>query len=191
MNTSKKIRVLAALGTLSGAVWAGTFATFTDSATATSAFSAGTVDLVMNDESDDAYGFTALEMSNLKPGDTQYALLTVDNAGTLPFTYGMSVVTTDGSPAGLGAALQVGVVKTSTATCTSTTYGTGSAVVAERSLSGAAFSGRSLTAADAVLLTDTEHLCFKVSLPNGAAGAENALQGSSTSAALTLTATQQ
>ena len=126
MNTSKKIRTLAALGTLSGAVWAGTFATFTDSGTSASTFSTGTVDLELNNEVDDAYDFATLSTSNMKPGDVKYAALTVENAGTLGYSYTMSSAE---SEAVLSAELKLGAV-TVAATCDATTYSAAVATVA-------------------------------------------------------------
>ena len=92
---SKKVRLVLSLGLVSGVVWAGTFATFTDSGTATSTFTAGSVDLLLSGETDDAYAFTSIEMSNMKPGDVKYAPLTIANAGTLGFTYTMATSATN------------------------------------------------------------------------------------------------
>ena len=61
MSRSKKIRTLAALGTLSGAAWAGTFASFTDDASSAATFSAGTVDLVVGGDSRHASEWQALQ----------------------------------------------------------------------------------------------------------------------------------
>src|SRR5688572_8940173 len=117
----RKTRLLLTLGLLSGAVWAGTFATFTDSGTATSTFTAGTVDLLISSEADDAYDFTSLEMSNMKPGDVQYAGLTVANNGSLSFSYSMSTSATNTDSKGLRDQLTLGVRKV-TGACTSVTY---------------------------------------------------------------------
>lgn len=183
MSLSKSIRVLAALGTLSGALWAGTFATFTDEATSASTFTAGTVDLVAGGEVDDAYGFTALQMGNMKPGDVVYAPLSVANDGSLGFSYGLSTAATGTT---LKDELQLGArTVANAAACDSAgggyTAAALSTVIAEGDLSAAAISSRTLAAGS------SEVLCFKVQLPSTA---DNSFQGQTTTATFTLSATQ-
>ena len=186
MSRSKKIRTLAALGTLSGAAWAGTFATFTDDASSAATFSAGTVDLVAGGDTDDAHDFAALTVANMKPGDVKYAPLSVANPGSLNFTYVMTGATVDtsGKPAGLGAALRV-AVKLVTGACDSTTFTASTTTVAASS----AFSAVSTTARP-VAAAASETLCFQVTFRNGTAATDNPLQGSATTATLSFTATQ-
>ena len=183
MNTSKKIRVIAALGTLSGAVWAGTFATFTDDATSSSTFSSGTVNLELADEVDDAYDFASLSTSNMKPGDVKYATLKVENAGTIASTYTM---TSAESEAALSGELQLGAV-VGAASCDATGYaaavtlGTG-IVIAAGDLSAAAIpTARALGAAS------SELLCFKVELPSATT---DTFQGLTTTSTFTFALTQ-
>ena len=95
MTASRKIKALAALGTLSAGVWASTYATFSDDATAESTFTTGSVDLTVGGDADDDYAFAALESGNLKPGDVVYAPLAVANAGSLGFAYTMSSSSTN------------------------------------------------------------------------------------------------
>lgn len=182
MNTSKKIRVIAALGTLSGAVWAGTFATFTDSATGTSTFSTGTVDLTLAGDTTDAYAFSTLSFSNMKPGDVKYAPLTVANPGSLSFTYTMATSATNADTKNLGTTLVAGV-KTA-ATCDAAGYAlvASTVVVAEGSLAT-----RSISPARTLAPAANEILCFKVDLPSATG---DALQGASTTATFTFSATQ-
>ena len=183
MNLSKKIRVVAALGTLSAGVWAGTFAAFTDSATSTSTFSTGTVDLELSNEADDAYDFTTLSTSNMKPGDVKYAPITVENAGSLGYSYTM---TSAESEAVLSAELKLGAV-TSALTCDSTGYTAaglvpGNVVIANGNLSDAAIgTARPLAAGG------SEVLCVRVELPSAAG---NAFQNLTTTSTLTFSATQ-
>ena len=187
MSMSKNLRVLAALGTLSGAVWAGTFASFTDDADSSATFTAGTVDLVAGGDIDDAHDFASLTVPNMKPGDVQYAPLSIDNAGTLDFAYGMSASATDvgGTPAGLGAALQLAVRTVSTAgDCSAGGWGGGTDVVSYGALTVASVTGRTLAAGG------SEVLCFQVTFPDTGAGADNALQGAATTATFSFTAAQ-
>lgn len=183
MNASKKIRVLATLGTLSGAVWAGTFATFTDSGTSASTFSTGTVDLELNNELDDAYDFATLSTSNMKPTDVKFATLTVENAGTLGYSYTMSSAE---SEAVLSAALQLGAV-VNAATCDAAGYTTavavaGNVVIPNGNLAAAAISPARTLASGA-----SETLCVRVELPSGA---DDTVQGLTTTSTFTFAATQ-
>ncbi|MBW3641046.1 MAG: M73 family metallopeptidase [Actinobacteria bacterium] len=180
MNTSKKIRVIAALGSLSGAVWAGTFATFTDSATSASTFSSGTVDMELNDDATDAYSFASLSTSNMKPGDVKYAALKVENAGSIASTYTM---TSAESEAVLSGQLQLGAV-TGATTCDAAGYAalTTTVVIANGSLASAAIStARPLAAAT------SELLCFKVELPTASG---DTFQGLTTTSTFTFSLTQ-
>lgn len=187
MSMSKNLRVVAALGTLSGAVWAGTFASFTDDASSSATFTAGTVDLVAGGDADDAHDFASLTVPNMKPGDVQYAPLTIDNVGTLGMTYGMTASATDvvGTPAGLGAALQLAVRSVAAAgDCSAAGWAAGSNVVTAGSISAASVTGRALAAAGG------EVLCFQVTFPDTGVGADNALQGAATTATFSFTAAQ-
>lgn len=181
----RKTRLLLTLGVAFGAVWAGTFATFTDSGTATSTFTAGTVDLLISSEVDDAYAFTSIEMSNMKPTDVKYAPLTVANNGTLGFSYTMSTSATNSDSKGLLNQLTVGVKKVAnTAACDSAGVGYAAStdvLIAEGALSAAAISSRTLTAGT------SEVACFKVLLPTASA---DSFQGATTTATFTFSATQ-
>lgn len=185
MQLARKIKVLASLGTLSTAVWASTYATFTDSATSASAFTAGTVDLLVSSETDDAYAFTALESGNLKPGDVVYAPLTMNNAGTLAFGYSMSSSSTNADAKALRDTLRLGAkVVANAPACDSAGVGyTASAttVLAEGAINGASFTSRGLASGA------TEVLCFKVELPSAAG---DSLQAATTTTTMTFAATQ-
>lgn len=184
MRTSTTVKALAALGTLTGALWAGTFASFSDTQTATSTFTAGSVDLQLNGDASTSYAFTALSLSAMKPGDVVYKPLTVANSGTLPYTYTMGSSATNADGKGLASALVLGMkLVASPGACDAA--GTGYAasattVVAEGALGSAAISSRSLAAGA------SEVLCTYVSLPSNAA---NSLQGATTTDTMTFTAT--
>jgi hypothetical protein len=190
MNLSKKIRVVAALGSLSAAVWAGTFATFTDDAASSSTFTAGTVDLELADDADDSYAFTSIEMSNMKPGDVKYAPLKVENAGTLAYLLDMSVSATNGDAKNLRDQLVAGAqVVANAAACDSAGAGYAAAaavpvvntVFAEGSLATRAVDDRAMAAGA------SQVWCFKVELPSSSG---NAFQAATTTATLNFTATQ-
>ena len=185
MLLSKNLRVIAALGTLSGAVWAGTFASFTDDADSSATFTAGTIDLVAGGDTGDAVDFADLTVPNMKPGDVEYAPLSIDNAGTLDFTYGMTAAATDTVGSGLGAALQLAVRTVAAAgDCSDTGWGAGSDVVSGGALTAASVSARPLASGG------SEVLCFQVTFPDTGAGLDNALQGAATTATFSFTAAQ-
>jgi hypothetical protein len=185
MKLSRKIKVVAALGSLSAAVWASTYATFTDSATATSTFTSGSVDLTVNAEADDDYAFTSLESGNLKPGDVKYAPLSVANVGTLGFTYSMSSSSTNTDGKALRDTLKLGAkLVVNAAACDSAGVGYAASlttVMAEGAISAAAISSRS------VATGASEVLCFKVELPSTAG---DSLQSATTTTTMTFSATQ-
>lgn len=182
---NKKVRLVLSLGLLSGVVWAGTFATFTDSGTATSTFTAGSVDLLLSGETDDAYAFTSIEMSNMKPGDVQYAPLTIANAGTLGFSYTMATTATNADSKALRDQLTLGIKKVANAAaCDSAGVGYAASLdtmTASGALSSAAISSRSLSAGT------NEVACFRVELPSGS---NDTFQGATTTATFTFSATQ-
>lgn len=182
---TRRLRLVLSLGLLSGLVWAGTFAAFTDSGTATSTFTAGTVDLLVSGEADDAYAFTAIEMTDMKPGDVKYAPLTIANNGTLDFTYAMSTSATDADAKALRDQLTLGIKKVvNEAACDSAGVGYAASLdtlTAAGALSAGAIASRSLTAGA------SEVACFRVELP---AGSGDTFQGATTTATFTFAATQ-
>jgi predicted ribosomally synthesized peptide with SipW-like signal peptide len=179
----KNLRILLCFGGLFGATWAGTYATFTDSATATSTFTAGSVDLLLNNEADDDYAFTTLQVLNLKPGDVQYAPLTIANNGSLNFAYTMATSATNADGLGLRDQLTLGVKKVAnTGACDAAGYAASvDTMTASGALSAGAIASRALAAGA------SEVACFRLDLP---ALTGNAFQGATTPATFTFTATQ-
>ena len=180
-----KTRLLLCGGALTGMIWAGTFATFTDSGTAQSTFTAGTVDIVVGGDVDDAYAFTSIEMSNMKPGDVKYAPLTIANTGTLGFTYTMSTSATNADSKALRDQLTLGIKKVAdAATCDSAGVGYAASldtITASGALSAGAIASRSLAA------IANEVACFRIELPSGSG---DTFQGATTTATFTFSATQ-
>lgn len=173
--------LLLALGAASGLVWGGAYSLFTDSAAAQSSFSAGTVDLVVNNEADDDHAFTSLDMNAMKPGDTRYAPLTVANTGTLPFTYAMSTSASNVDGKNLRDQLTIEVrLVANTAACNQAGFNASTTTLAPQgALSAAAITGRSLAA------SASEVACFRVALPSTVG---DAFQGAATTATFTLSA---
>jgi predicted ribosomally synthesized peptide with SipW-like signal peptide len=76
-----------------------TFAPFTDESTSTGSFTSGTVDVVVNNDTDDVVtlNFTGAACANMAAGETCQATLDVQNAGSLSATYDVTVA--DSNPA--------------------------------------------------------------------------------------------
>lgn len=179
LPTSRRVRAVLAIGPLVALSWAGAFAAFTDSVDATSSFSTGTVTIKANDLTG-TVAFTSLSMSGVTPGATKYASLKITNGGTSDFTYAMATATT--GDASLAGALTIGVKVVGSSTCDATAY-TGSSTVAyveAAGLGSAAIASRPLASGA------SEFLCFKVALPSGAS---NSLQGLTTNATFSFSAT--
>jgi predicted ribosomally synthesized peptide with SipW-like signal peptide len=180
-----RTRAILALGSLAGLAWGGTWAAFTDQATGTSTFTAGTVDILLANQIDDAYAFTSLQLSNMKPGDEKYAPLEVKNNGSLAFTYGMGTGATNADSKNLAGSMTLGVRKVALATdCNATGYGaaTDIPVADTTALGSASFSARTGPAASG----GTEILCFHAKLGSAA---PDSVQGGTTAATFTFTAT--
>lgn len=169
-----KVRAILSLGLLLSLAWVGTFALFSDTATSDASFATGTVDIT-------ASPATALfTVSGMKPGNVNYAPLTVSNAGTLAFTWTMTTTATNADGKGLASAL-VGEVKVGVTSCDAAGWASGTTIAGSSSLATLATSaGRALATAT------SEVTCFRVELPSTAG---NGLQGAATTATFYFTAT--
>jgi hypothetical protein len=175
---SRRVRALLAVGPLVALSWLGAFAAFTDSVDATSSFSTGTVVIKANDQTG-TVAFSSLSMTGMTPGATQYASLKITNGGTTAFTYTMAAGTT--GDAGLASALTIGIKVVPTSSCTASDYN-GSSTVAYAEAAGL---GSAVISARPLASGASEFLCFKVALPSGAS---NALQGLTTNAIFSFSA---
>lgn len=166
----------------------GTLAVWTDEATATATFSAGTLDLKLKalpgGTPADSTAMTSLNLTDMYPGVSQAATVEVSNSGSVPLSYvlaGSTAGEEGGLGGDLGSALQVSLYAGGTATNGGSTGScTGGLLIgsADNSLSGPLLAARPLAPAE------TELLCVLVALP---LTADNDLQGTSTTATLTLT----
>jgi len=91
-----------ATGLLATAAGRGTMAYFTTQVTSTGdQFSAGNLHFNINDNNESAGGLTtvasSITLSNMKPGDSVYAPITVTNVGTLDAQYGVKYAATGGA----------------------------------------------------------------------------------------------
>ena len=179
--TSVPSRAVLSLGLVLGVGSAGTFAYWTDEAVAQGiTFTAGTLDLELQDDSDDSVSFTTLNISNMIPGQSVAGLLKVENVGNVGFTYTASTSVSNSTLAG---ALDLKV-----------TNGSVSGSAPSATCSGSQLSGTGTKLDQALVSTSrslsagaSENLCLQVSMPSGAS---SSLQGTTTTVSYTFTATQ-
>ncbi len=148
---------------------------FTDTAASTGTFQAGTIDITSSPT-------VAFTVGNMMPGDSDTQPLTIANAGTAQLRYAMTTAATNA----LGTSLQLTVKDLGTDCATFD----GNTVLAATTLNGALIgsSAQGAQAGDRVLDAATnEVLCFRVSLPFGAA---NTLQGATSAVTFTFAAEQ-
>ncbi|MCC7372262.1 MAG: hypothetical protein IT306_27860 [Chloroflexi bacterium] len=180
------------LGALTGLVEGGTVAYFRGAATSTgSAFTAGTIDIANSPTS------ALLTFSDLVPGESVTAPLTVSNSGTLSLRYALAATVTNDDGKGLGAQLYL-AVKSGVTTCTNAGFsGSGTSVYGGGGSSPLGAVGSSLdivgtpssfpNGGRTVAASAGEVLCFQVTLP---AGTGSGFQGATTTASFSFTAQQ-
>lgn len=180
-----RARAVLAAGAALGLSAVMTFALFTDDGYVESTFSTGTLDMSFDATQQGpatAPHTTTLGISNGKIGSTTIAPLTVNNDGSLPFTYAMSTTSSNGTAsATLIAGLKVSIATVAAAgDCSAASFTT--PIYSGLGLNAASLSGR------AVAANSSEVLCFKVELPTGAN--DNAMKGLTTKATFAFLATQ-
>jgi len=170
---------LVAIGVLASFMGMGGLSLFTASTDNDgNAFTSGSVDISTSPAS------AFLTMSNMAPGDSVTAKLTVSNGGTLELRYAVTTATTDTDGLHLDDALTL-TIKTLGTGCTTfdgTQLYTGT--LASGAIGNPAQGGQS---GDRTLAASgSEDMCFKVQLPSGATGSE----GAATTATFTFAAEQ-
>src|SRR5665811_496368 len=111
---SDRVRAVLSLGIVLGFGSVGTLAYWTDDATASGAtFSSGTIDLIVGADATDAYAFTTLGLTNMVPGNSKAATITVNNNGTAPFKYTVASAATNADTKALRDGLVAKVTATS------------------------------------------------------------------------------
>ena len=155
---------LVAIGILASFMGIGGFSLFTDTAdNGSNAFTSGSVEISTSPAS------AFLTMSNMAPGDSVTAQLTVSNDGTLQMRYAMTTATTDEDLLDLDQALTLVIREKGTNPCTTfdgtqVYSGTLKAGVIGDPTPGGDDGDRTLNA------HTPEDLCFKVTLPSDAIG---------------------
>lgn len=170
--TMKILASLAAAGAVSIAAVGGTYANFTATPTtiASNAFTTGT--LTMSRSGSGAI----LTAAAMKPGDAATGSVTINNTGTLAGVYSLAGSTTGSAP--LGAQLNLVIYKNIDNDAPSKIY------------DGALSSFSSVTLGTLAATSGTGTYYFHVSFPTtGSDAGDNALQGLSTTASFTWSAT--
>jgi spore coat-associated protein N len=177
------------LGALTGLVDGGTVASFQSTgSSAPNAFAAGTVDVANSPAS------ALMSLTNMMPGETITAPLTVTNSGSLQLRYALASTVTNSDGKGIGAQLTL-TAKSGVASCTNSGFSASGTVLygaaplgelgSSLSLIGTpnAFpnGGRTLSPAAG------ETLCLQVTLP---AATGPGFQGATTTATFTFSAQQ-
>ncbi len=185
---SALLTLLLAIVSLVGLTAVTTGALFSDSATVSgTSFVTGTVDINASAAS------VPLTMTNMAPGDTLTAGITVQNAGTLAERYAMSIKTDDAASDTLAGQLAY-TVKAGVTTCTTAGFGSsgteiytgplassaGTKVIGDNT-SGSQAGDRTLSAGA------SENLCMQVSLPLATG---NAFQGKTANVTMTFDSEQ-
>ena len=182
MNRRNFFVLLLVAGVLAGAPWAVTQAVWTDSqAVGDNTFSTGSVDISTSPTS------ALVTLSNMVPGDSVTAPLTVSNAGTLALRYAMSTSISGSTALSDGLELQI---KSGVTTCSTAGYGVDGTSLYNSTLTAGALGSpaQGNQAGDRTLApSSNEVLCFQVRLPSGA---PSSLQGLSTTATFTFAAEQ-
>ena len=183
--SSTRLRAVLGLGVALGIGATGTLAAWTDDVVISgSTFTAGTLDLQVNNL-DTVTGYTSLNLTNMAPGNSNAALLTIKNNGSATLKYtATSVATNTVSGKDVAAALAVKV--------TGDTAVTGSGVA--KTCAGTALAGTGSSSLNGTIITTgrqlapgaSEVLCVQVTFSSSAA---TGLQGGGATATFTFTGT--
>lgn len=180
---ARRALIAAALAIAALAGITGTYAYWTDHVEVSGVdLQAGTIDLKVNG-ADTLTTFTAMNITNMVPGNSVAGVLTVSNAGTFPLTYYVDASATSD----LGAALVATVTGAASvtgsapaATCGGATLSPSGTTFAT-SLVGSSGSPRTLA------VGASETLCFQATLP---LDADSSLQGMTSALTFTFHASQ-
>lgn len=177
------------LGALTGLVENGTVAYFRNTGAATAnAFTSGTVDIANSPSS------ALMSLSDLVPGETITAPLTITNSGTLQLRYALASTVTNSDAKGLGAQLTL-TIKSGVSSCTNVGFGSSGTVLYGAAPLGAIGSSLTLLGTPAAFpnggralnAAANETLCFQVGLPSATSAA---YQGATTTATFVFSAQQ-
>lgn len=163
-----RVRAALALGTVVGFGLVSTSAAFSDTATVTAGFTAGTLDITVDGEQGNPtpYTLTFAGADAMAPGDTVYAPLEVTNVGSVDARLSMATtVDLDGTVPNATADLQLAIAHSTAGECDQTVVAADPAPYSPAGpIAGAAFSDEALAAGA------SRHLCLAVTLPASVTG---------------------
>lgn len=180
---STRVRAALALGAVVSIAATGSLAAWTDTVTVNgTTLTAGRIDLRVNNQ-DAITGYSGLNISNMVPGNSVAAVVTVSNNGTVPLTYTLDSVAVDGAPAGMGAQLAARLTGASSVTGTLPNQTCGGTVITG---SGSSFNGALIPnpIARTLAVGASETLCIQATLSSTA---PSTIQGASTTINFTFT----
>lgn len=194
-RAQKVLLSLATVGAAAALAGAGTWATFTSSATANQSVSSGTVVIELGNAGTSANRLT-VNATNVAPGDTVQRAVDLSNSGSLALasiTLSTTATTSSLLDTDVTNGLQMVIDRcsvpwTEAGTAPAYTYtcsGTTSTTVASRPVIGANLAMANLTSTAA---GSTDHLRVTLSLPTSA---DNTFQGRTSTISYTFTATQR
>lgn len=179
------VALVGALGLVGGL---GTQAYWNDVETVAGAtVTSGSLDLLV--EGEQSYTWTALDLPNIAPGESTAKVLTLNNAGTTPFTVSITASAT-ASVVALRDAMRVTVVPAGTVSQTSAVYPRAESCTGTASFGPAALTGSEttvLTESDVVDPWDSLTICVRLHLD---LAADNSTKSSTYTPTFTITATQ-
>lgn len=163
-----RVRALLAVGTVLGVGVLGTSAAFSDSATVEATFTAGTLDITVDDEQGNPTPYTVsfTGADAMAPGETVYSPLRVDNVGTVDAELSLTVTATpDATPSNATTSLRMTIVHTTGTACDAgVVTADASPYSADGPIGTRTFSDVELDGGDGV------DLCLAVELPSSVTG---------------------
>ncbi|GAA1728647.1 TasA family protein [Aeromicrobium alkaliterrae] len=184
---SGRVRAFLALGVALGIGATGTLAAWTDDvAISGTTFTSGSLDLRVNDQ-DAITAYTSLNLSNMVPGESVAAVLTVKNQGTSTLKWTATKSTTNTvTGKDLAAALDVKITSAAAISGTGRALTCGGTVIANSATTLATGSNTFIPTGRTLAASATEPICVQVTLN---ANASTTLQSAGTTATFTFTGT--
>lgn len=186
-----RLRAVLGLGVLTPLLAVGSFAFWTDDVAITgTTFTAGVLDLRVNDL--DTYPTSTLSMTAtpMRPGDTSAEVMTIRNNGTVPLKYTLTggLAGADAAQFGSEAALRLTIVAggSRSGTGNAATCSGGTTIFGPTALTATLSTPIIATPRGPVSAAGTDTLCFQVTFDSLAS---NNLQGRTASASFTATGT--
>lgn len=184
------VAVVVGLAMLAGLGGRVTYAYWSDTSTAqASTITSGSLDVTVNGAQGNpsAYAWTALGMSDMAPGESRAAVLTVANAGSIPFGLTATASATGSLVAGQTLVVRVGGTASSDSTYPRTEACSGGTQTFSAALPSSSTTVIATGDAVSVAAGASVAMCVQITL---SASASTSLQGTTSTPTFVLTATQ-